>query len=85
MCLLLYVYIVFSFVCVCVYSYHSALSEMAVHTTCKGAVMILGKPDNNESQVGHIYICVCVCVCVCVCMCVCSYIHTSNCLGDNSL
>ncbi|CAI8016947.1 Meiosis regulator and mRNA stability factor 1 [Geodia barretti] len=32
-------------------SYHSALSEMAVHAYCKGAVMILGKPDNNQSQV----------------------------------
>jgi hypothetical protein len=32
-------------------TYHCALSEMAVHTTCKGAVMILGKPDNNETQV----------------------------------
>ena len=36
---------------VCLSSYHSALSEMAVHAYCKGAVMILGKPDNNQSQV----------------------------------
>jgi hypothetical protein len=32
-------------------TFHSALSEMAVHTSCKGVVMILGRPDNNESQV----------------------------------
>ena len=38
-------------VCVCVCSYNSALSEMAVHTWCKGVAMILGKPDNNQSQV----------------------------------
>lgn len=37
--------------------YRSALSEMAVHTFCKGAVMILGKPDNNQSQVSPQSVC----------------------------
>ena len=42
-------YVCINIVCPC--SYHSALSEMAVHTFCKGVAMILGKPDNNQSQV----------------------------------
>ena len=33
-------------------SYSSAISEMAIHNTCRGAVQILGNPGNSQNQVG---------------------------------
>ena len=37
-------------------SYSSAISEMAIHNTCRGAVQILGNPGNSQNQVGiHVH------------------------------
>ena len=33
------------------HSYSSAISEMAIHIACKGAVQILGNPGKEQTQV----------------------------------
>ena len=33
------------------HSYASAVSEMTIHTACKGVVQILGSPDSDKTQV----------------------------------
>jgi hypothetical protein len=46
LCIIIYTTIIFN-----LSRYASAISEMAIHNACRGAVQILGNPGNSQNQV----------------------------------